>query len=177
MIGLLFFGAITIWGVVAFALGSKIPQLLGVKRHRTAIGFAFALLLFVAPVADEIIAWPQMQALCASQKPFQLVSGMSIHSAHGRTVEQTLEISELSLWPSSVKATQWDLRYVDVGTKETILEYTRFQPRRGMLGIPNGSSGGQMTALLRNCIDVDEPYDSSGLPVRFENLQLKHSAK
>ena len=102
---------------------------------------------------------------------------MDIQSAHGRTVKQSLEISEISLWPTSVKATQWDLRYVDVDTNESILEYTRFQPRRGMLGIPNGGSGGQMTALLRKCVDVDERYDNSGLPVRFENLQLKHASK
>lgn len=173
MIGILFIFVIGLWLVIALALGRKIPKWLGITRHQKALGLVFALLVFVAPVADEVIAYPQMRGLCASLKPYEFAPGMDEKKAYGRTVEQALEINEESLWPSSVKVTRWDLRYIDTATKEPVLVYTRFQPKSGMLGVPNGSSGGAMTVLLKECTDVNDPYDSRGLPTRFSSLNLQ----
>lgn len=173
MIGLLFLFVFGLWIATSIALGIKIPKWLGITRYRAGLSAVLVTLIFVAPVADEIIAYPQMTALCRQDRVFELAPGMDDKRAYGRTVEQTLEINEEALWPSSVKVTRWDLRYVDTTTKEQVLIYTRFQPKRGMLGVPNGSSGGTMAVLLRDCTDSHEPYDSRGLPTRFTTLNLK----
>ena len=174
MIGLLFFVVITIWAAVAFALGSKIPLWLGLKQYRVALGSAFALLLFVAPVADEIIAWPQMQALCKKVRLYELAPGMDEKKAFGRTVHYAERTEKFNLWPPTVELLRWDIAFVDAVTKEPVLVATRFEPLRGMLGIPNGSSGGQMTVVLgkRDCGSTVEAYDSKGIPSRFGYLNL-----
>lgn len=173
MIGLLFLFVFGLWIVISIILSIKIPKWLSITRYRTGLSAVLVMLIFVAPVADEIIAYPQMTALCKQDRVFELAPGMDDKKAYGRTVEQTLEISEEALWPSSVKITRWDLRYIDTKTKEPVLIYTRFQPKRGMLGVPNGSSGGTMAALLKDCTDGNEPYDSRGLPTRFTSLNLQ----
>lgn len=172
MIGLLFFGAIAVWGVIAIALGSKLPEWLGIKRHRTALGFVFALLVFVAPVADEIIAYPQMQMLCQQVNGLELAPGMDEQKANGRTVYSMGLSTTTALWPSSVKILRRDYAYVDAMTKEPILQGVWFEPLRGMLGVPDGSSGGQMTLLLGKCVSKPEVYDNQGVPSRYGHLKL-----
>lgn len=172
MIGLLFFGAIAIWAVVALALGSKIPQWLGIKRHRIAIGFAFAILLFVAPVADEIIAWPQMQALCKQVNGLRLSPALNETKAYGRSFYYVENNSRLTLLPRSIEIMRRDYAYVDATSKEPILQGVWFEPLRGMLGMPNGSSGGHMTLLLSKCDSIAANYDSQGVPNGLSHLKL-----
>ena len=172
MIGLLFFGAIAVWGVIAIALGSKLPEWLGIKRHRTALGFVFALLVFVAPVADEIIAYPQMQMLCQQVNGLELARGMDEEKAHGKSFYYAEDNHNVTLWPSSVKLLRRDYAYINAMTKEAILQGVWFEPLRGMLGVPNGSSGGQMTLILGKCDSKTEAYDNQGVPVRFGYLKL-----
>ncbi len=61
MIGLMFFGAIALWALVAFYLGRKLPTWFRLKPQWA---WLFALLVFFAPVMDEVIAIPQTYALC-----------------------------------------------------------------------------------------------------------------
>ena len=49
-------------GVIAIFLGIKLPSWMGLQRYRLLSTAVLVPLMFVAPVADEIIAWPQMQA-------------------------------------------------------------------------------------------------------------------
>ena len=172
MIGLMFLFVFALWALIALALGRKIPQWLGITRHRTALGFVFALLVFVAPVADEIIAWPQMRALCASLKAYELAPDINEKSAYGRSIYYTQIHSRVTLFPSTIEITKSNIAYVDAVTKEPVLVQTWYEPRRGVLGIPNGSSGGQMTILLNKCTPVAEQFDSQKLPSRFSHLNL-----
>lgn len=183
MIGLLFIGAIAIWAVVALALGSKIPLWLGLKQHRVALGFAFALLLFVAPVADEIIAWPQMQLLCSNLQPLSLAEGMDEKRAYGRTVYYRDSYEPVQIFPRSVRLERHEGAYFDTNTHEKILSYHGYTPRHGFLSIPNGSSGGTMTAILKGCSGMKadstgysiEKYGADGFPIRFAKLNLKNT--
>jgi hypothetical protein len=174
MIGLLFLFVIGLWVWIAVKLGTKIPQWLGATRYRTAIGVVLVPLIFVAPVADEIIAYPQMRALCKQVTFFELAPGMDEKKAYGRTVYHKQSGTREMLWPPSVEILRWDIAYVDAATKEPILRVTRFEPLRGMLGVPNGSSGGQMTVVLGKgaCGSRIEDYDSKGIPTRFSYLNL-----
>jgi hypothetical protein len=176
MIGLLFLFVIGLWIVISITLGIKIPKWLGMKRDVQVLTLApvFVLLIFVAPVADEIIAYPQMKALCKQVTYFELAPGMDEKSAFGRTVYYTQKTKKDSLWPPSVEILLWEMAYIDAVTKEPVLHSSAIEPLRGMLGVPNGSSGGQMTVILGNsiCGSRVEAYDTKGVPTRFSHLKL-----
>lgn len=172
MIGLLFFGAIAVWAVIALVLGRKLPQWLGITRHRTVFSFVFALLVFVAPVADEIIAYPQMQALCTQVHSYKFVEGMNAEKASGRTIYYASRSTRLtSIFPSSVETFGNEMGYFDAKTREPILYRYSISVHRGWLGIPAGSSGTAMTVLLKGCYakdgavnNVSTEYDAKGVP-------------
>lgn len=172
MIGLLFFGAIALWALVALVLGIKLSDWLCIQRNRLPWTVVCVTLVFFAPVADEVIAWPQMQSLCASSSSIELAKGMNEASAKKRTVYYTQRRTTDTLFPKSIEITRSSGAYVDSVSKEPVLVQTWFEPRRGLLGIPNGSSGGEMTILLKACTLPVEPLDSQNLPLRFQRLNL-----
>jgi hypothetical protein len=174
MIGILFFGVIAIWALIALTLGIKLPKWLGIRRNQSLWAPVFVVLVFFAPVADEIIAYPQMQALCKQVTFFELAPGMDENKAYGRTVYYAEKTRRDTLWPPSVEILRWEIAYVDAASKEPVLQVLRIEPLRGMLGVPNGSSGGQMTVVLgeRDCGSKVEVYDSEGIPSRFSHLKL-----
>jgi hypothetical protein len=61
MIGLMFYGVIGIWIIVAIYLGLKLPQWF---KLNGAWAWLFVPLMIFAPVMDEVIAIPQAYALC-----------------------------------------------------------------------------------------------------------------
>jgi hypothetical protein len=61
---------------------------------------------------------------------------------------------------------------VDAITNEPILTRRGISASRGMLGFPAGGSGDKTTLLLGGCGRRFEPYDSSGIPQRFQDLNL-----
>lgn len=174
MIGIFFLIVFGLWIVISITLGIKIPKWLGMKRDGQVLALAtgVALLVFVAPVADEIIAYPQMRALCKQDRFFELVPGMDEKNSYGRTVYSEERHANESIFPQTVEVTRWQTAYVDVSTKEDVLINRRFLPIRGMLGVSNGSSGGKMTVLLSGCDPTGESFDSKGVPSRFSHLHL-----
>lgn len=172
MIGILFFGVIAFWGLIALVLGIKLLQWLHIQRYRPVWAAVFVVLVFFAPVADEIIAYPQMQALCKQDRLFELASGMDEKNSYGRTVYSEERHTKESIFPQTVEVTRWQTAYVDVSTKEDVLINRRFFPIRGMLGIPNGSSAGKMTVLLGACVPTSESFNPNGIPSRFSHLNL-----
>lgn len=149
MIGLFFFFAIGLWVWIAVKLGTKIPQWLGVTRYRKVLSVLLISLIFVAPVADEIIAYPQMMALCAARENTHLV--VDEKAAYGRTVYYTQSSAAQTLWPPSVVILRHQSSYVDAVTKQPILVSSWVTPVHGFLDLPAGSSGDKMTLLLRAC--------------------------
>ncbi len=178
MSGLLFFGAIGFWGLISIGLGIWLTKFFrGAGVWRPLVVYVTVPLVFFAPVIDEVIAYPQMVALCrqGTNSMFDFAPNMNSAKAYGRTV--FYEISEavpISLWPSTVKILRTDERLVDSNTLEVILQKHGYAPWHGMLNIPNGSGGGHMTLLLKGCpADNDGPYDSKKrLPSRLDSLNL-----
>lgn len=149
MTGFFFLFVTGLWAVIAITLGIKIPRWLGAMRYRKALGVVLAPLIFFAPVADEIIAYPQMMALCSARENTHLT--MNEKSAYGRTVYYTQSSEVGALWPPSVVIVRHQSGYLDATTKEPVLVSSWIRPARGFLGIPAGSSGTKMTLLLRAC--------------------------
>jgi len=151
MIGLMFLGVLIAWSAIALALGIKLPQWLGVKRFRPWASVLLVPMIFFAPVADEIIAYPQMQALCKEVRGFQFAPGMDAQKAYGRTVYYQQPTSRLDIFPSTVSVERMEMRYVDVTTQETVFHAIDYGVTRGWLGVPAGSSGDKMAVLLKGC--------------------------
>ena len=74
MILILLVPVIGIWLFIAISLGTRIPKWLGLTRYQAASKVAVVALIFVAPVADEIIAYPQFRALCKRCNKLLLLS-------------------------------------------------------------------------------------------------------
>jgi hypothetical protein len=171
MIGLLFLFVIGLWVWIAVKLGTKIPQWLGATRYRTAFGVVLVPLIFMAPVADEIIAYPQMRALCAAGG-YQLA--MTEKEAQGRTIYSASYETSERLWPPTVEVARMKINYVDAATNQSVIAgYGYVRPLRGFLGVPAGGSGDKMPVILSKCgLTNIEPRDQHGIPLRFDHLKL-----
>jgi hypothetical protein len=172
MIGIIFFVVISVWALVALVLGFKLPQWLGMRRNQSLWTVVFVVLVFFAPVADEILAYPQIKVLCKQDRLFNFSPGMDAKKAYGRTVYSEEREMFTKLFPSSIEVIRWTTVYVDATTKEEVFKRSGIHPQRGMLGVPSGSSGGQMTVLLSPCEPTGETFDSQGIPSRFSQLNL-----
>lgn len=149
MIGILFFGAIAIWALIALTIGSKLPRWLGITRYRTALGFVFALLVFVAPVADEIIAYPQLKALCKSVEDVEY----DPQSAIGKTVSKYSSVisDEVETLFPGIRVRIERRALVTPVTEVPIVKWGSIEPQAGILQFPAGSSSNAMPLVLSDC--------------------------
>ena len=168
MSGLFFFFVIGVWALIALSLGIKIPKWLGVTRHRTVASGVLVALIFLAPVADEIIAYPQMQTLCAAGG-YELA--MTEKEAYGRTIYYTSHSTPDTLWPATVVVARHKVRYIDATSKQPVVIGRGVSPVHGFLGVPAGSSGDKMPLILGNC-KANEALDEHGIPIRFSHLKF-----
>lgn len=110
MIGIVFFGAIGLWMVVAIVLGLQLPIWLKLKPLWS---FLFVPLVLFAPVLDEVIAWPQMKMLCSNVGGYKFASGMDEKSAADRTVKFEIDTVPFSIFPSSFNVDRQKYIYID----------------------------------------------------------------
>ena len=172
MIGLFILFVACLWLLLAVIFGFKIPKWLGLTRYRITFSILLSLLILIAPVADEVIAYPQVMALCKNDKLYALAPEMGESKATGRTVYYTEKKEPVKVWPSTVKVSRTDMVYLDAVTKESVLIRQSYRVTEGMLGMPAGSSGDKMAILLGGCGSRVEPYSTKGLPSRFSHLNL-----
>ncbi len=148
MIGLIFYGVIVLWLLVSVALALKIPKWLSIKSQWAAL---FAPILFFALIADELVAWPQVQLLCGEFRGYVFAEEMNEESAAGRTVYYKQTAEPFFVFPSTIKVKKWRYLYIDAVTKEPVFVMHDLGVESGWLQIPSGSSGTSMTALLKGC--------------------------
>lgn len=128
MIGLLFLAGISLWLAIAVMLSKKIPVWIGVSKHKTATTVLIFPVLFVLPMADEIIGRWQFSRLCEREAVVTLnpdwekVKGARLVSQPRREVSGTL--IQIYSEPS---------KYVDVATGTAFMTYPYFYTHGGML--------------------------------------------
>lgn len=172
VIGLLFFGSIGLWWLIALYLGIKLPKWSNLK---TGWSFLFVPLVFFLPVWDEVIALPQMWFLCRKFDGYhyKFAVGMDEKTAAGRTVYFDEKSFPVDIFPSTIDAEKGDYRYIDVDTGETIFSSYSYSVHRGWLGIPAGSSGRAMTLFLHGCTNYDGIRVEKLVREKFQNLNIK----
>lgn len=174
MIGLFFLFAIGFWVVVAVTLGIKIPQWLGVPRYRTVLSVVLVSLIFVAPVADEIIAYPQMMAMCEQVKNYEYnereATGKTISKYVSRLYEEPIVI-----FPG-VHVVVSQYAHLEISTSKPVIKWREVETHGGFLGFPAGSSGDKMSLILPNrCTTV--PTGADNHQKLIKKLQLVMSNK
>lgn len=126
----------------------------GGMRHRPArIGARFALfsLLFVAPLGDELLAWPQLRRLCTGEGRFEYGPGMDEQAAFGRTVYYRPSAAEetQTVFPGiPVRLSFHD--YVDAHSGDVVLRFRSVLPLGSMFAYPD-AKGVRHPWLLREC--------------------------
>ena len=149
MIGIFFFGSIALWALIALVLGVKLPEWLRIQRYRLPWTVVCVVLVFFAPVADEIIAWPQLQGLCKDAGRYLFLNGQTEKSVSGRTVKSNSFFKTILL-SESVRVQMSEDIMTDATTKEDILRSYMIEPKSSFAAFPDGS-GGRVTWLLKSC--------------------------
>ena len=170
MFGLMLLGIVVVWVLVTIPiarwLGKKLPD----KPWRKAAQIALFPLVFAVPVLDEIIAWPQLRALCDGAGIYSYPPGMTQEKAMGRAVYNTYRNDLEFLFPLvSVRRIRDEL--VDLGTGETILTSHAVEPESSMLALPT-ASGTRATWILRRCPPPTSTWEKNRL-LTDEVLKLK----
>ncbi|MGY0195975.1 hypothetical protein ACWA7J_12985 [Leptothrix sp. BB-4] len=142
MIGLLFFGAIGLWLMIALYLGCELPKWFGLN---IAWAILFVPLVFFVPVIDEVIAIPQAYALCKqAEEAFWYDSSvkggvLTYYDEYSRD-EQTVGFN--------IRVRVEKASSVLSGTRRPVIRRMRLFFSAGFLGSPAGSSGTSMPLLL-----------------------------
>ena len=168
MSGLFFLLVLALWFLITVWLGTKIPKWFGLTRYRKTVSVLLVLLIFFAPVADEIIAYPQMQAMCRAGR-YELA--VAENEAYGRMIYYTSRTTQDTLWPHTVVIARREVRYIDATTKQPVVIGRGVSPVHGFLSVPGGSSGDKEPLILRNCKGT-EALDRYGIPMRFSHLKF-----
>lgn len=174
-----------IWGLIALLLSKMLWKLIGSFKRRLQLEnsaenssrqhsislllqIALAVLIFVLPLADEIIAYPKYYQLCSEAGSFQFGPGMDAHKAHGREVYQVYDHEYLILFPqfrsllaseipqyqnvskkSGVIVEKRLFRYIDTSTGELVLSNKSFNPVSSFFAIR--WDGNKIPWLLKEC--------------------------
>ena len=173
MFGLMLLGIVVVWVLVTIPiarwLGKKLPD----KPWRKAAQVALFPLIFVVPIFDEIIAWPQMKVLCQDGDDYRYSDGMTEENAKNRTVFlQRRDDRQVHLFPTINVRTYRDV-VVDARTGETILEGRVVEPLSSVFAFPD-AGGGRHTWLLRGCPqERDQALQERTRSLLNEKLKLK----
>lgn len=173
-IGLLIF--ILIWGSVSIGLGKLLSRKV-LTRYTTdlttlkstirgdLITFFLSALIFLLPIADEIISYPSYYKMCEDAGKYQFAPGMDEKKVFGRDYRIEVEDEKLiRLFPSfqELQPTQDKnfgvvvkvnkLKLTDENTKETLLTTQIVKPLRSFFAIP--WDGKRIPWLLHECSDM-----------------------
>ena len=187
-----------VWGAVAVLLGSLLSRL--IKRlttntqtgapnaWRTPLKLLLIVLVFLLPIADEIVAYPRYYQMCEAAGKYEFAPGMDVFKASEREVFISETYDYILLFPhfetlltgsvpqqrnvkkdSGVIVEQATIRYMDATTRELVLTYKWIDPIASFFAI--NWNGKQITWLLRRC---DNGGTTDGKPSSdfFRDLKL-----
>lgn len=169
-IGILLF--LCIWAAIALLVANFIGRKLLKRFTKDASGrttskgvviiLLLAILVFFAPIADEIIAYPTYYKMCQSAGKYEFAPGMDAKKAFGRQYyikfdnEKLIrlfpwasEVNRAEDPPKSALVKEINLRLIDESTNEIILTSRIVVPVTSLFAIP--WDGKRVTWLLHSC--------------------------
>ena len=151
MSGLMLFGSLSIWLLFSVAIATWIVSLISMRSRRVYAKLILIPMLFLAPITDEVIAWPQLERLCKGTGRFEFGPGIDEQKAQGRTVYYRYKAAEefRKLFPGvEVRYSYHD--YVDARTGEVVLRFHSVMPIRSWFAFPD-AGGSRHPWLLSEC--------------------------
>lgn len=148
---LILFACVAGWSALALAVALGSARRVGSRLRRTVLRFGIFLLVFAAPLTDELIAWPQFTSLCRGAGRFEYGPGQDAATAFGRTVHYRPRAQETqsTLFPGvPVRLTFHD--YVDAASGELVLRFRSVRPL-GSLAAVRDAKGEAHPWLLHEC--------------------------
>ena len=142
---------IVVWSALVLALALWSTRRIGRRSLRVAASAAVFSAVFALPLADEIIAWPQLRELCRGPGRFEFGPGEDASTAFGRTVHYRPRAQERqeTLFPGvPVRLTFHD--YVDASSGGLVLRFRSVRPL-GSLAAYVDARGVIHPWLLREC--------------------------
>ena len=137
MSGIIFFGIIGVWGFIAVKLAGLLTSRVESPRKKSWLYPLVLILIFVAPIMDEIIGGFQFRALC---KPENILI-YDEDKLKGRSVRpRIIQLKTINkVIPIVVTTGQWQ----DFETGELLVTYKRLRAKGGwlsrLIGFPQGS--------------------------------------
>jgi hypothetical protein len=198
MIGLGVLLFLCIWGAIALLIASLIGKKLLKKFTKDAEGrttskgvliiLVLSILVFFAPIADEIISYPSYYKMCEDGGKYEFAPGMDAKKASEREVFMSETYDYILLFPhfktlltgnvpqqrnvkkdSGVIVERATIRYMDATTKELVLTYKWIDPIASFSAI--NWNGKEITWLLRRC-DSSRTTEGKLSNDFFRNLNL-----
>lgn len=128
MIGLLFLAGIGLWLAVAVMLSKKIPIWMGVTKHKKAITVLLFPVLFVLPMADEIVGRWQFSRLCEREAVVTLSPDWEKVKRAQDNDDPIIDIGGYII-PIQVQRVE----FLDLDTAKSFLTYKGFHTKGGIL--------------------------------------------
>jgi hypothetical protein len=123
------FACVAGWAALAMAMALAAGGGIASRSRRILLRFALFGVIFVAPLGDELLAWPQLRELCRGPGRFEYGPGQDAATAFGRTVYYRPRAQETlaTLFPGvPVRLTFHD--YVDAGSGDLVLRFRSVRP-------------------------------------------------
>jgi hypothetical protein len=126
--GLILLFILCAWGYASYSLAILIAQPIKNPEIKTGVNIALLVLIFIAPVADDIIGGFQFRALCSESA----VLVVDEERARGKTVtSQNIESKKHDEY--FVPIVESYESYKAVGSNETIISWNVFRAQGGLL--------------------------------------------
>ncbi len=161
MFGIFLFGIVCLWGILCICftylayrwlvrpLVNRLSTKLSDDNKFLLAGMGalvFSCGLFFLPVADEIIAKPEMDALCKGAGRYEY----DPEKAFGKTVYRAPRTTEYKRLLTGIVITIERGGYVDTDTNRALITYYEVMPSGGIFGFPD-AGGNKHPWLLSEC--------------------------
>ena len=155
MFGLILSGLASIWLALSMVIAAWLGKFLPKKPWRIPLIVLIFFGVFLLPVADELIAWPAMNRLCAQVAQYEYDKRLT----EGRTVRPRVSVGSqetINLFPG-IKVLIERIDRLDANTGERVLSWYQITTNGGKLGVPS-SSGERYPILLPQRCSVAGGY-------------------
>ena len=149
MFGLILSGLVSIWLALSMVIAAWLGKFLPKKPWRIPLIVLIFFGVFLLPVADELIAWPAMNRLCAQVAQYEYDERL----ARGRTVRSTVSVGSretITLFPG-IDVLKLRADKLDANTGERVFSWYQITTNGGKIGVPSSSGERYPVILPQKC--------------------------
>jgi hypothetical protein len=138
MVGLTILAVLLFWIVLSLGITWLIMKKLPLKRFKFIAALPLFVIVFLIPVADELLARPQFEALCRKGNVIRI----DAQKIKGKTVRLEIQPFNQEIEGAIIPILHSHYSYRDVATDEEFAWYDVYEARGGLMaqwvGFPEG---------------------------------------